>query len=93
MNKITTENWNFSYFSRGDLKACITIAAEPNSDIEYMLTLLDPKNNEIHQGSFAKLDSAAEKINSEYGHWDYINMETEKNKNTNSSGCSSCQAH
>lgn len=93
MNKITPENWNYTYYTRGDLRACITIAAEPNKDIEYMLTLLDPKNNEVHQGAHKDLNEATQNINLEYGHWDFVDLEQENKKNTNSSGCSSCQAH
>lgn len=90
---ISGDNWSFSHYSSGELKAYITFGGEPTDentegykDIYYLL-LCDQDHVEISSLRFETLGLACDEINDRYGHWELVDG------TANKGGCGSCSAH
>ncbi|TNE99415.1 MAG: hypothetical protein EP326_08195 [Deltaproteobacteria bacterium] len=91
---INQENWNFTYYKSSKLKAFISLSGENRGDevqILYTLTVTDEDDNEKFQAGFESLPQAVTKINSQYGHWEFVDLE--QGKSSDDGGCGSCAAH
>ncbi len=91
-NKFDLTNWNFAFYSTENYKAIISLAAEPAGDssepeFSYCPTVLTQETKEVFQTSFKELKKAIDYMNSNYGHWEFMEA------TGSSSGCSTCEAH
>ena len=65
-------NWNYSQYINGELKAIINLTAEPTDDAVdflYSITVLDQIGNEVYQEDFKVLDDACNRMNSKYSEY------------------------
>ena len=89
---ITTENWNYAFYKNGRMQASLNLVGSPSKEgvqVSYTLSLFDDQNKEYFNYDFNHLEEAIEQINIRYAHWDFSLHEDK----SDSSGCSSCQAH
>lgn len=86
---ITPMNWNTSIYKSLNLKAFISIGADPESpeQILYMVSLTDDEHREYFQEEFLQLDDACSFINQRWGDWDETDLAA------SGSGCGTCEAH
>ena len=89
-NIITPDNWTNCFFTLNDLKAFISIGADPehNSEITFYVTLTNKDHEEIFQTEYQSLDEAIKVINQKYQEWNFTDT-----LNPQSGGCDSCGAH
>ncbi|MCO4795270.1 MAG: hypothetical protein KC493_16245 [Bacteriovoracaceae bacterium] len=93
--KVNQENWNYAFYKSSKLKAFISLVGEEKegeTQLLYTVTVTDPDDNEKFQVDFSELDSALLKLNDQYGHWSFINLEKGEDKDSGD-GCGSCAAH
>lgn len=99
--KIHHSNWMTSYFKNQDLKAFVSLLAQPifssgdNSVVEnvvslYALTLVNSDGEELFQECFEEIDLALTELEQRFGQWQLIEMAKTLN---DGDGCSSCAAH
>jgi len=93
-NTILAENWNYTFYKHGDLKAIISMGRDfaPNdkSDSYFLVSVIDGENNDLFQRRFDLIDAACRYLNAKYaGIWEFNSLE----KPTSSGGCSTCVAH
>ena len=90
---IERQDWSTSYYSRGPLRALITLGAQPaGQEIEelYYLTvakIFDERWDDVLQEPFENLDEALSEISKRYGHWQLSGLGKKAG-----GGCDSCQA-
>ena len=93
---ISENNFRTCYFAQGDLKAFVSMGAEPHAEIPgeiidlFFATLARDQHGDIEQECFEELQLALNWVNSRFGHWDFTDM---AKKVATKSGCSSCVAH
>ena len=85
---VTPLNWNTTFYKSLDLKAFISIGANPAAieEIVYLVNLTDEDNRDYFQQEFKSLDEACRYINQRWGEWEEADLAT-------GSGCGSCAAH
>ena len=86
---ITEKNWTHSIYKCADKKAMITFGADESASFLYFVSILDQENREVHQTEYSCLIKASQHINTEYGHWQFEDLDSKKDDG----GCSSCAAH
>jgi hypothetical protein len=91
---ITTENWTFTGYMNGDLRAFVTIGASPESVSEgkyqYFITVLRKDHEEVFSKECVDLNSACLYVNSNYKDWTFNDLTA---KSADDSGCATCVAH
>lgn len=91
MLSVTTKNWTFSRYHKGDFMALITFGADPESveadRLEYYATVLQNEIHETFQEKFNSLADACLFLNANYGDWAFEDQTAAK------TGCSTCAAH
>lgn len=102
INKIHHSNWTTSFLKSQDLKAFLSLAAEPvfGDELEkneivkvetlYALTLTNKDGEELYQESYLSLEEALKELNARYSDWQLVEMAKTHN---DGDGCSSCVAH
>lgn len=91
---INTENWNYSYYKSSKLKAFVSLSGDSKDDevlLFYTVTVTDEDDNEKFQAKFMELQKAVSRVNEQYGHWEFVDMEA--GKESDDGGCGSCAAH
>lgn len=85
---ITPLNWNSTIYKSPDLKAFISLGADPEKPEQmiYLVNLTDDDHREYFQQEFLSLETACSFINERWGDWE----ETDLGK---SGGCGTCSAH
>jgi hypothetical protein len=89
----TIDNWSYSCFKSSSLQVIISLGGsfdESSSEpiVEYLVTVLDEKQNETFQQNFNNLEKAVDFVNDRYGLWSF-----EELKANDGDGCGSCEAH
>ncbi|MGB0452231.1 MAG: hypothetical protein ACPGJV_00845 [Bacteriovoracaceae bacterium] len=90
---INEANWNTCYYKNNELKAFLSLVAEPDAldevSIGYAITLTDQDDIELFQENYNILENAVQSINQRYSDWEFVSMV----KNNGGGGCASCAAH
>lgn len=93
-NAINNENWTYTHYALGDIKAKICLGGDLAEDGQYQelyfVSILDAEHQEISQTEHQNLESALNSINHGHKQWNFID-ETKMKKSD--SGCGSCVAH
>lgn len=81
-------NWNTTVYKSLDLKAFISIGADPikPENLLYLVNLTDEHHLEYFQQEFQKLEDACAFINDRWSDWEEVDLAT-------GSGCGTCSAH
>lgn len=94
--KIHHSNWMTSYYKNQNLKAFLSLVAEPhptepeNVLTQFGLTLANTDGEELFQELFLDLDAALSELNDRYDDWKLVEMAKTL---SDGDGCSSCAAH
>lgn len=91
MQCVTSENWSYCRYEKGDFMAIISFGASPESAqedrLEYYVTVLEKEEQEVFQKTFESLNEACLYLNDNYSDWSFNDQTAKK------SGCSTCAAH
>lgn len=96
--KINNENWTYTHFYSGPLRAFVSLGAAPVEDdsgvvdgvvMQYLVTLTDKDYQELFQSTHYDLNEALVLLNEKYSHWEL----KDALNNGSGDGCSSCAAH
>jgi hypothetical protein len=94
MEKITADNWTFAGYRSDSLTAILSLGAVPSQesevDIIYYMSVIDPDGSDLYQEEFTTLAESITKINTKYGHWDFIDRQ---GNSASGGGCGDCAAH
>ncbi len=93
--KIHHSNWTTSYLKNEDLKAFVSLVAEPSEDFQsvvnfYSVTLTNRDGEELFQELFLQLETALNELETKYSDWKLVEMAKTLSEGE---GCSSCAAH
>jgi len=92
--KVHQANWTSHHLASKQIKAFISLGAEPSiaaevPEILYIMTLTNLAEQELLTRDFNELDAALEYLNEQYGHWDL----SKSGATDDGDGCSTCNAH
>ncbi len=86
---INPMNWNTAFYKLSNLKAFISLGADPAKpdEVLYLVSLTDLEHQEHFQQEFNNLDRACAYINQRWGEWELSDLAD------SGSGCGTCAAH
>jgi len=93
LNKITRENWTYTYYSTGDLRAFVSLGGRPHPTKpklvieEFSVTLTQGDEfSELFQNHFESLEEALAVINKRYYSWGHKQL-TSPESSASHGGC------